>query len=214
MRHFFLLIIICFSIEGYSQSISLKPPRNSEYRELVLGFRNYFKFEIDDLTLHELHVETTNGRVEIDSSFFIVIPEEADLLKLSFYKINEQGKELFDSKSYLVKKLQNPEPRLYHRRGGCLSKHALKMATIQSENIEYGYAGCYVPLPIREFKIVASRQEELIGYVHVKGNKMNDEAKSLIDSLNSGDKVLFFGITGLNYYREYVELETMSYEVN
>ena len=86
--------------------------------------------------------------------------------------------------------------------------------SLELENTQYYLVGCGITLPIREFKILATRNNEWIGHEFNPGASLTDESKSLIKNLKPGDRILYYDIIGMNYYQEYVNLGTLDFEIH
>lgn len=211
MRHLIILIFLILPWFSYSQNLVVEQTRD---KELFLGVWNHLAYSYGKIDCQEIQINCSNGTVVQDSCSIIVTPEYVGRLTLNFYTLNNGDSLILESKHYVVSKLRNPEPQLFKRSSGKLSANAISKAQVYAENIEWYWIGCGPAKPVNEFKIIAYRNESIVGFVINTESKMTDESKELLKSLLPGDKVMFFDIIGLNYYEETVRLKSMHFEIN
>lgn len=186
---------------------------NVHEKELTLGVRNYLSLGVNNFDCRSVHVATSNGSVVKDSCRLKIVPDTIGICVLTFYNRTDKDSVFIESKVYKVKKLKDPDPRIYRRKSGKLYVDLLLKGEIQLENIEHAKVGCGLNLPVKEFKVLATRKGKLVGYCFNDQPEYNQECIELIKSLEPGDSILFFEIIGMNYYQEYVTLSTMEFEV-
>ncbi|HAD98007.1 MAG TPA: hypothetical protein DCG19_11420 [Cryomorphaceae bacterium] len=209
----FLVHCFCLLTALYAQgqNITLE---NLDQRTLYAGVRNSLKMGTSGVACPEITVHCSNGTFEKDSCRLEVIPEKEGLLVLTFYLIHNGDSLFLDSRKYSVSRIKDPEPHLYHKTSGKMRRDLILRGSLELENTQYYLVGCGITLPIREFKILATRNNEWIGHEFNPGASLTDESKSLIKNLKPGDRILYYDIIGMNYYQEYVNLGTLDFEIH
>lgn len=211
MNLFKLTFCLLISSVAIGQQVFIQNQLNND---LYLGLRNVLKINTLGINYQDLKIHTSNGELEKDSCFLRIYPKQLGRLLLSVYQLNDQDSTLLFSNIFWVSKFENPIPTLYMRTEIKLSINALEKGKIELNSHGPPYTGCGMILPIKSFKMVATRNNNFLGYTFNKGDSTSQESKDLFRKLKKGDQVLFYDIIGLNYYNEYVPLNTIKIEVN
>lgn len=206
-----LLFLLSLTIGTcYGQSVSIE---NLKEKTLYVGFYNNFSFTCDIYPCYDLSVSCNNGSVAIDSCYLQIIPEKEGDLELTFYHKKGNDSLFVSKKIYRVIKMPNPEPRMYLHSRTSLSKKAIIRGRIEIENTQYYRAGCEIYFPLKSFKILVTRKNNLVGYSYNEGDQYTEQSLELLKKLKVGDEVIFTDIIGMNYYKEMVRLSDLKFEV-
>ncbi len=208
---FFKITFLLLSPFFVNGQISLE---SYHQKELFLGIRNSFKIH-GTFNTNTIKIHSSNGTIEVDSCFLRVYPEKAESLVLSFYEIQGNDSSLIFSKKYWVKKLPDPVPTIFFKTKMKLSMNALLMGRIRLD-LPSPPMVCTSGLhfPVLNYKVLILRDTKFVAYCFNNGSENTKETKAVLKQAQSGDRVLFFDIEGMNALEKFVSSERVEIEVN
>jgi len=156
---------------------------------LYIGLDNPVEIAVAGIAADKLNVTINNGTIaKQETGRFIVKPQSAGLLTITVSAEIDGKMVAVGNHDFRVKRVPDPYPAIANMKGGIISKSLLLAQTgliAYLENFDFDLS-----FSVTEYTISAT----INGYEEsrtIKGAKITEDAKAMIEKLNLGDVVYF-----------------------
>lgn len=195
MKYLILLSLLAFSpcyaqkVKSGKQAVLISnPTQNIVY----VGIDNTLNFIVSAYPCQSFKLETTNGEVkELDKPcLYTIKPDQKGDCDIKV--VNKKSGKVIGNYEFVAHDLPLPDVTITGKTGGEISKNFMKvqvglLAELSGFDIHVKYL-------IDKFSIVIIRGEKAILIKENKGAIFNSEIKNALNSIQTGDRIIFFDI--------------------
>lgn len=185
----------------------------SKINELYIGIDNPISIVAECTACSSLYVTIQDQTLIGKNCHYTITPTERQSIHLNIFEITATDTILLLKKQYQTAPLPLPTAKIGGIKTGKIQLAKLKaQGGVQVNNTYYYLIGCK-NIPLVHYRIIVLRNHELVGVVDNKGNRFEPPVLALLQKIEVGDQVYITDIVAKYPTTEWVQLNTITLEV-
>ncbi|HEY8971330.1 MAG TPA: hypothetical protein VIM64_19640 [Puia sp.] len=203
----FILLGVIWSGIAWGQKITLW---NFTHRA-KWPFENYYRFVVKDIPCSRIVFKSDNGKFDQNGCELFYYPDTVGMTTFKAYEKDADRLRLVDSVEVRVDEYKEPEARLGTKSGGIISK--AEVLAMEGPNLRMYFNDFHSEQVVLISYTVIVLHGDSVRSAHNTGDRYSEETRSLLEGLQSKDKLIFVNIEATDGRKRSLLAKPMEFKI-